>query len=331
MNEPTGSSSSAGSPSNASKRGNASKEGGALPKLSFGLPVFNGQRSIRRVIDKILAQTFTDFELVISDNHSTDDTAAICLERAAADPRVKFFPQSENAGIVANFNRAFSLSRGQYFRWIGADDWLEANYAEKCVALLDRHPEAIGVTCFVAYWTDAGEKHYAEYGGERVNSPLAHQRLYRCLWLMNEDYRYFDPMYSMHRRAVLERTHRLRPILNGDQMLAAELSLLGPYVHVSECLANRGQPKATRQQVLKLLAPPGHPPIDPNPEQFLRILHELIQAAPLTPGQKLAAYRGVLLYYWEEFETVRIRPVRVVIGNKLRALGIPMDRLSLFR
>lgn len=304
---------------------------GPAPRLSFGLPVFNGQRSIGRVIDKILQQTFTDVELVISDNHSTDQTAEICLERAARDPRVKFFPQQANAGIVANFNRAFALSRGEYFRWIGADDWLEPSYAERCVSLLDAHPEAIGVTTYMAYWSDNGEKHYAEYGGERVNSPSPHQRFSRCLWLMNQDYRYFDPMYSMHRRKVLERTHGLRPILNGDQMLAAELSLLGPYVHVPECLANRGQPKATRAAVLRLLTPPGSPPVDPNPEQFLGLLHELIQDAALTSSEKLMCYGAVLLYYWEEFETVRIRPVRIVLGQKLRALGIPVDRLSPFR
>lgn len=320
MNDSAGSAPSSGSLSS-----------GPAPKLSIGLPVFNGQRAIGRVIDRVLEQTFTDLELVISDNHSTDETAAICLERAARDPRVKFFPQEVNAGIVANFNRAFNLSRGEYFRWIGADDWLEPTYAEKCVALLDQHPEAIGVTTYMAYWSDNGEKHYAEYGGERVNSPLPHERFNRCMWLMNHDYRYFDPMYSMHRRRALERTRRLRPILNGDQMLAAELSLLGPYVHVPECLANRGRPKGTRASVLNLLRPPGQPPVDPNPEQFLRVLHEMIQEAPLSPSEKLQCYQGVLLYYWEEFETVRIRPLRIVIGKKLRELGVPVDRLSPFR
>jgi hypothetical protein len=303
---------------------------GPRPKLSFGLPIYNGQRSIRRLIESIQAQTFGDFELVISDNASTDETAAIVRELAERDRRIKFFTRDANAGIVANFNRAFALSSGEYFRWIGGDDWLEPTYADKCVTALDRHPTAIGVTNFLAYWNDSGEKHYLEYHGPRVDSPLAHERFTRCLWLMNEDYRNFDPMYSLHRRAALERTHGLRPILNGDQMLAAELSLLGPYVHVPECLANRGQPKATRDGVLRLLTPPGHAPVDPNPEQFLAILHRLIQAAALTPAQKLYCYRAVLLYYWEEFETARIRPLRVVVGKKLRALGVPMDRLSPF-
>jgi len=70
---------------------------------------------------------------------------------------VRLFPQPSNAGIVANFNRAFRLSRAEYFRWIGADDWIEPTYAEKCVALLDQHPEAIGVTTYQAHWSENGE------------------------------------------------------------------------------------------------------------------------------------------------------------------------------
>jgi glycosyltransferase involved in cell wall biosynthesis len=303
----------------------------ARPKLSIGLPIYNGQRSVRRVIDSVLGQTFRDLELVISDNASTDQTAAICREVAAADGRLKFHTREQNAGIVANFNRALELSSGEYFRWIGGDDWLEPSYAEKCVAALDARPDAVGVTNYLTYWSDQGERNYYEYHGPRVDSSRAHERFERCLWFMHEDFRNFDPMYSMHRRAALERTHGLRPILNGDQMLAAELSLLGPYVHLPESLANRGQPKATREAVLRLLTPPGEPPVDPRPEQFLVFLNEMVQNAALTRRQKLYCYRAILLYYWEEFETTRVRPLRIVLGKKLRELGIPVDRVSPFR
>jgi glycosyltransferase involved in cell wall biosynthesis len=292
--------------------------------------VFNGERSIGRTIDSIQRQTFRDFELVISDNHSTDGTVRLITERSKHDPRIRLFLQPSNAGIVANFNRAFALSRAEYFRWIGADDWLEPAYAEKCVALLDQHPEAIGVTSYQAHWSDNREKHYAEYQGRRVDSPLAHERFDVCLWLLNTDYRFFDPMYSLHRRRVLEHTRGLLPVLNGDQMLSAELSLLGPYVHVPECLANRGIPRTTEEGVLELLRPPGYPPLNRHPEQYLRILHEFIQAAPLDAPQKLACYTSALFYYFGKFEWSRIRPLRALLGKKLRELGLPMDRLSPF-
>jgi glycosyltransferase involved in cell wall biosynthesis len=299
----------------------------SAPRLSFGLPVYNGARSIGRAIRSILEQSFGDFELVISDNCSSDATAAIVRELALADPRVRFFPREFNAGIVANFNRAFRLARGEYFRWIGADDWLEPRYAEKCVTELDRHPEAIGVTTYQAHWNERGQKRYLEHEGPRVDSPHAHRRFHVCLWLLNEDYRRFDPMYSLHRRRALERTRGLRPVFNGDQMLAAELSLLGPYVHIPECLANRGIPRANELGVLELLRPPGHPPLTRRPEQYLKTLHQLIQAAPLEPRERLACYGSVLLYYLDKFEWVRIRPLRAALGEQLRRIGVPMDRL----
>jgi hypothetical protein len=325
-----GSSSSAAATSGAESPESAFVAVAPRPRLSFGLPVYNGQRSLARLIESIQRQTFEDFELVISDNHSTDDTAQIVAARAGDDPRIRFFPRPANAGIVANFNRALELSSGEYFRWIGADDWLEPSYAEKCVALLDRHPEAIGVTTFQAHWSAHGDRHYLEYQGRRVDSAQPHERFIRCLWLMNEDFRYFDPMYSMHRRRVLERTRGLRPILNGDQMLAVELSLLGPYVHVPECLAHRGIPRASRSAVLELLRPPGRGPVNPAPEQFLCVLHELLGSAAIGLPQKLAAYPAIVRYYLEEFEMTRLRPVRVRVSRRLRELGIPVERWSPF-
>jgi glycosyltransferase involved in cell wall biosynthesis len=297
------------------------------PRLSFGLPVYNGAASIGRTIRSILEQSFEDLELVISDNCSTDATAAIVHEHARGDSRVRFHARDFNAGIVANFNRAFALSRGEYFRWIGADDWVEPSYAEKCVRELDRHPEAIGVTTYQAHWNDRSQKRYLEHQGPRVDSPRAHERFDVCLWLLNEDYRRFDPIYSLHRRRALEHTRGLRPIFNGDQLLAAELSLLGPYAHIPECLANRGIPRANELRVLELLRPPGHPPLTRQPEQYWKLFHELIQAAPLDTRERLACYGSVLRYYLDKFEWVRIRPLRAVVGERLRQIGVPMDRL----
>jgi hypothetical protein len=120
-------------------------------------------------------------------------------------------------------------------------------------------------------------------------------------------------------------------MLNGDQMLSAELSLLGPYVHVAECLASRGMPRTDEKRILELLRPPGQPALERHPEQYLLVLHEMIQSAALTAPQKLACYGSALGYYLAKFEWSRIRPLRATLGPKLRELGIPIDRLSPFR
>jgi glycosyltransferase involved in cell wall biosynthesis len=85
-----------------------------LPKVSIGLPVYNGEAYIQNAIDSILFQSFTDFELIISDNASTDETEKICREYADKDLRVRYYRVEQNRGAAWNFNRVFKLSSGQY-------------------------------------------------------------------------------------------------------------------------------------------------------------------------------------------------------------------------
>jgi glycosyltransferase involved in cell wall biosynthesis len=108
------------------------------PKVSIGLPVRNGGRYLAEAIDALLAQTFPDFELIISDNASTDDTPAICEAYAARDPRVRVIRQEHNMGAARNFNLVFASSTGKYFKWAAHDDYLEA-----CLAILEAQPDAV--------------------------------------------------------------------------------------------------------------------------------------------------------------------------------------------
>ena len=114
-----------------------------VPRLSIGLPVFNGEQFIRAAVESILAQSFSDFELIISDNASTDMTPAICREYAQRDSRIRFIQQSENRGGAWNFNHVFSLARGSYFKWAPCDDVIAPTYLERCIEALDRTPAAV--------------------------------------------------------------------------------------------------------------------------------------------------------------------------------------------
>ncbi|UZR28728.1 glycosyltransferase family 2 protein [Methylococcus mesophilus] len=91
-------------------------------KVSIGMPVYNGEKFIREALESLLTQTFTDFELIISDNASTDGTEAICHEYAARDPRIRYIRQSENRGATANFQFVLDEAVGEYFMWAAADD-----------------------------------------------------------------------------------------------------------------------------------------------------------------------------------------------------------------
>ena len=117
--------------------------GTPTPKVSIGLLVYNGQRYLRRALDSHLAQTFQDFELIISDNASTDETGSICEEYAKLDGRIRYARNPQNMGAMWNHNRCFELARGLYFKWSAHDDLLEPTYLEKCVEKLDADPRVV--------------------------------------------------------------------------------------------------------------------------------------------------------------------------------------------
>lgn len=107
--------------------------------VSIGMPVFNGEKFIREALDSLLAQTFTDLELIISDNSSTDRTEAICREYAARDPRIRYVRQSENRGALANFQCVLDEAVGEYFMWASADDVWDARWIETLLPMSATH------------------------------------------------------------------------------------------------------------------------------------------------------------------------------------------------
>src|SRR5687767_9303189 len=110
------------------------------PRVSIGLPVFNGESHLALALDSVLAQTFGDFELVISDNGSTDSTRQICEDYAKRDARIRYLRSDENRGAAWNYNRVFERSRGAFFKWMAHDDLIAPQYLERCVEALDRAP-----------------------------------------------------------------------------------------------------------------------------------------------------------------------------------------------
>jgi glycosyltransferase involved in cell wall biosynthesis len=88
-----------------------------VPAISIGMPVYNGEKYIREALDSLLAQTFTDFELIISDNASTDSTSNICKEYAIRDSRIRYIRQHKNIGAIANFKFLLEQASGDFFMW----------------------------------------------------------------------------------------------------------------------------------------------------------------------------------------------------------------------
>ena len=122
-----------------------------LPQVSIGMPVYNGEKFIREALDSLLAQTFTDFELIISDNASMDGTEAICREYAERDQRIRYVRQAENRGPAANFRFVLDEAVGEYFMWAAADDVWTSRFIENCSQMLiNDHSAGMAMMAYVA-------------------------------------------------------------------------------------------------------------------------------------------------------------------------------------
>ncbi len=118
----------------------------ATPMVTIGMPVYNAGKRIEQSIEDLLGQTFADFELIISDNASSDETGRICQTLAKQDDRIRYIRQGTNIGINENYNTVFRLARCKYFKWASANDRCHEQLVAKCVEVLEHHPDV--VLCF---------------------------------------------------------------------------------------------------------------------------------------------------------------------------------------
>jgi glycosyltransferase involved in cell wall biosynthesis len=109
----------------------------SVPRVEVGLPVRNGERFLARQLESLLAQDFRDFEVIISDNASTDATEEICRRYAERDARIRYYRSDIDRGLAWNWNRTFELSRAPYFKWAAHDDEHDPSFLSRCVAVLD--------------------------------------------------------------------------------------------------------------------------------------------------------------------------------------------------
>lgn len=203
-------------------------------KVSIGLPVYNGENYLQEALCSILIQTFPDFEIIISDNASTDRTAEICRAYAAKDKRIRYYRNQTNLGASKNFNRVFELSRGMYFRWAAYDDLLARQTVERCVEVLDREPEV--VLCYpktinIDEKGDIIDYYEDDFG---FSSPDPRRRFHD---LLHRIYRYnCNAMFGLIRRSALEETSLIGSYHSSDKILLAQLVLRGQFREVPEYL-----------------------------------------------------------------------------------------------
>jgi len=203
-------------------------------KVSIGMPVYNGEKYLSNALGSLLKQDFKDFELIISDNASMDDTQRICLDYSERDKRIRYYRSEINKGSIWNFNQTFMLSQGKYFMWASCHDAWEPGYISGCVEILEQ--ESAVVLCYsLADCIDAD--------GNSLNLILRGpdsrglDRVSRChviLWGMQYAY----PIYGLMRAEALKKTKLFSEIAGSDNILLFELSLLGEFAQITERLVH---------------------------------------------------------------------------------------------
>jgi len=201
-------------------------------EITIGMPVFNGENFISEAIESILAQSFENFELLISDNASTDRTAEISRAYAARDSRVRYCRNRENRGASYNFNRLVRLARGRYFKWAAHDDTLAPEFLDRCIQVLDREPDV--VLCYTRTRAiDARGNAIRDFNlGLDLSHPLPQVRFHRCLCRAHS----LVEVFGLIRTDALRRTLRIGNFPSSDRILEAELALLGRFHEVPETL-----------------------------------------------------------------------------------------------
>lgn len=201
--------------------------GAAEPVLTIGVPVYNGERYLAEALAGIRAQTFTDFEVFIADNASTDGTAEIAAAAAAADPRIRYLRREHNVGLVPNWNGLFTDTRGEFFAWHSADDVAAPQFYAACLQLLRDHPDAAAGCTEIELISSDGTSLGASPEHIRSDHP---DRAVRFAELASFRH-YCQFYYGVFRRPMLARTRLMLPhFWSSDRLMLAELALQGPLV-----------------------------------------------------------------------------------------------------
>ena len=212
------------------------------PRVTVGLPVFNGEAYLAEALDSILSQTYKDFELIISDNASTDRTRQICLDYMRRDNRIRYYRNTTNIGATRNFNRVFSLSAGEYFKWANCDDVHAQEYLSRCVAGLDNDLTAVFCNSEVAKINEKGALKGRYDLSFNVGSPKAHERFSSIISLRNNGWLL---IHGLMRKSALQETRLLGSFISADRNLVAEIALVGRMIQIPETLFFRREHSAS--------------------------------------------------------------------------------------
>jgi glycosyltransferase involved in cell wall biosynthesis len=264
------------------------------------MPVYNAERFLEESLVSLLAQSYTDFEIVICDNASTDGTPAIIERFAREDSRIRPYRNRKNRGLVANFTRVFELSRGRYFRWNAYDDFCRPALFEECVRALEANPGAIG-SFSLAHQID-GEGNVVNTQVETaLRVALCSQYPVHRMKATITRNGWSGVIHGLIRRDRLAEFMPYRDYFGADRLLITQLALRGPMIPVADGLFvqryhDANSSRRSTRELAELLS--GRPPrglIFPMGKAFVDYLR-LFRDPSLDPIERLRLTRYLLFH-----------------------------------
>lgn len=288
--------------------------------VSIGVPVYNGEAYLAEALSSIARQTYDRIEIVISDNGSSDATPEICRQRAALDPRIRFYRSGANRGSAWNFNAVFEHARGEYFKWWAHDDLCDPSYVAKCVDVLERDPSVS--LCF------ARTTIIDEHGGriqdydDQMDLRDAEPDL-RFRQMLFRRAKQCNAQFGVIRASVLEQTPLLGRFSASDDILLTELALRGRIHQIPENLfLRRDHPLTSIRMHANVRRVIAH--VDPQKSADFHMPHwrwllehaRAIRRAPASPAIKLKCFSALALWFCR-FSHRFLKDVLVVARNGL--------------
>ncbi|MBV8485322.1 MAG: glycosyltransferase [Verrucomicrobia bacterium] len=302
------------------------------PVLSIGLPVYNGQRYLSKALGSLLNQEFADFELIVSDNGSTDQTEAICREAAARDARIRYLRHDQNQGATWNFRKVLEASSGEFFKYAAYDDECYPAMLRKCMDVI-RKDSSIALVYTRSELIDENSvvvppECSPRWDSIATSANCASIRLWQVLWRVLHG----QACYGVIRASFLR---RMRPFgsIAGDWVVLAQLAMLGKIVEIPEVLfrlrrhsSNSWNGTATPVQVLQWHNPRASQLEKLIPFRVAIVLEHMksVNYLPLSPTQKVSCMpiacvtppaRNVWIWVLRKTGPIR-RKLRAITGWK---------------
>lgn len=241
------------------------------PRVTVGLPVFNGERYLAETLDSILAQDCEDFELLVADNASTDGTLALVRDFADRDARIRVLTSDRNMGAAHNYNRLVHVARGGLFKWAGYDDILDSRYLSTCVSVLD--DDVTVVLAFPSTSIIDGEGAFVDDYEDRLD--LQDRRPWRRVGSFARRVNLCNACFGLMRRETMLDTGLIRPYISSDITFLAEMASRGRFVQFPERLFRRRVHSGSSRQ--------GHTTLADVAQWF----DTSVTRAPRAPGARL--------------------------------------------